>query len=95
MAKVKTERGKWITRSVYQKVCEENKRLKADIYTMVMMPVTGQSILVKGKWKDHFEQEKELANILHAYAVQYIKDNPDSIPAQISRQFPVKGGDQL
>lgn len=79
-----------VSRSVFQKICEENKRLKSDIYTLVMKPLTGDSILVRNRWKKKFEDDRLLATALHEYAVQYIKDNPDSIPAQIAREFPLK-----
>lgn len=86
--KMEHGKGKCVSRSVYQKVCEENRRLRQDLYTLVMRPVTGESILVRGRWKDQFEKEKELAKVLHDYAEQYVKDNPDSIVAQIAREFP-------
>lgn len=79
-----------VSRSVYQKLAEENKRLKADIWQMVMRPVTGETILLRMKYKEQFEKDKALANTLHDHAVQYIKDHPDSVAAQIANQFQPK-----
>jgi hypothetical protein len=76
-----------VSRSVYQKLVEENKRLKADIWQMVLRPVYGETILLKIKWKERFEKDQELRQALHEYAVQYVKDNPDSEVAQIAREF--------
>lgn len=79
-----------VSRSVYQKLSEENKRLKADIYTMVMKPLTPESILVRAKWGKKFEEDQEFRQMIHEYAVQYVKDNPDSIVAQLAKEFPPK-----
>jgi hypothetical protein len=76
-----------VSRSVYQKLAEENKRLKVDIWQMVMRPVTGQTILLKAKWRGKFERDQELRQALHEYAVQYVKDNPDSVVAQMAKEF--------
>ena len=85
------EKGKYVSRSVYQKQVEENRRLLADIYTLVMSKgVSPHRIIVKEKWERKFTEEQKLKQLLHDYAVQYVKDNPDSIVAQISRKFPPK-----
>lgn len=79
-----------VSRSVYQKLAEENRRLKADIYTLVMKPVTGESILVRAKWREKFEKDAAFQKAMHDYAVQYVKDNPDSVVAQLAKEFPPK-----
>lgn len=84
------ERGKHVSRSIYQKVCEENKKLKSDIFTLVMSKgVSPERILVKDKWERKFNQDQYLKQMLHDYAVQYVKDNPDSTAAQIAKYFPL------
>lgn len=42
-----------VKRSTYQKVAEENKRLKKDIKILVS-PISAESILTKGKWQKIF-----------------------------------------
>ncbi len=82
------EQGKYVSRSVYQKVCEENKKLKSDIWTLVMKAVTWDSVAVRMKWEKKFKEDKELSEMLRDFAIQYVKDNPDSIPAKIAKEFP-------
>jgi hypothetical protein len=43
-----------VSRSVYQKLAEENKRLKADIYSLVM---DDDFEAVFDRWKKHFDQK--------------------------------------
>lgn len=84
------KKGTYVSRSVYQKLSEENKLLKTDIYTLVMKPLTFESIRIRGNWQNKFESDAELSKMLHDYAVQYVKDNPDSFVAQMAREFPSK-----
>jgi len=85
------ERGKYVSRSVYQKQVEENRRLLADIYVLVMSKgVSPERIIVKDKWERKFTAERELREVLSEYAVQYVKDNPDSVVSQLVREFPPK-----
>lgn len=86
----KPKRGTYVSRSVYQKVVEENNKLKQDIYQMIMRPLTFECLQARAKWQNKFEKDKELRKLLHDYAVQYVKDNPDSIVAQITKEFPPK-----
>jgi len=79
-----------VSRSVYQKLAEENKRLKKDIYLLVMKPYSGLSVNARAEWYKKFKQDQELAQMLHDYAVQYVKDNPDSVVAKLAREFPPK-----
>lgn len=78
------ELGKWVKRSTYQAVCEENKKLKADIYVLVMLDPEDEESLsmwcyVDGKWKEKFTKDAEFERMMHEYAVQYFKDNPDKL----------------
>lgn len=71
-----------VSRSVYQKLAEENKRLKADIYTLIMVDLESQEGVnrwceVNQRWEDKFEKDAELCRLLHEYAVQYFKDHPE------------------
>ena len=68
-----------VSRSVYQKVCEENKRLKADIKIIV----DGESGQVQKyfstmlKWRKVFKEEKEFNSLMKEAAIQYINDHPE------------------
>lgn len=78
------ELGKWVKRSTYQAVCEENKKLKADIYVLVMLDIDNDDSLslwfdVDHKWTEKFTKDAEFARMMHEYAVQYFKDNPDKL----------------
>jgi len=84
-----------VSRSVYQKLAEENKRLKADIYILIMLDHENEDDLnlwceVYEKWLDKFKKDEALRQALHDYAVQYVKDNPDSVVAKLAREFPPK-----
>jgi hypothetical protein len=82
-----------VSRSVYQKLAEENKRLKADIYVLVMLDLRDKENLerwnrIYSQWLEKFQKDEALRQALHEYAVQYVKDNPDSVVAKLAREFP-------
>jgi len=52
--------GAYVKRSTYQKVCEENKKLKADIFLLVEKPNSLKGITAFAKWKDVFKEENKL-----------------------------------
>lgn len=61
LAPVKT--GTYVSRSVFQKLKEENKRLLEDIRVMA----TGEcfdAIQLRIKWRKHFKAEKEMADMI-------------------------------
>jgi hypothetical protein len=81
-----------VSRSVYQKLAEENKRLKADIYVLVMLDLREKGNLerwnrIDSQWREKFKKDEALRQALHEYAVQYVKDNPDSVVAQLAREI--------
>lgn len=49
-----------ISRSEYQKVVEENKRLLADIRILTSEGLSADKILLTGKWREHFKQENDI-----------------------------------
>jgi hypothetical protein len=53
-----------VSRSVYQKLKEENKRLLADLKQICYYPATFESIEVRKKWKEHFEDEANRNNFI-------------------------------
>lgn len=59
---------RYVTRSAFQKKSEECKRLKKDIYEIVM----GSDSRVWTKWVVHFEKEKEFTKLLREAVLQHI-----------------------
>lgn len=60
-----------ITRSEYQRVVEENKRIKNDLRILIMDICSEEAMIIFLKWRKYFEDEKakhrifeELRNIL-------------------------------
>lgn len=65
-----------VSRSTFQKVCEENKRLLADIKILTAEGISPHRILLIQKWQEKFKNDKEL-NDLIGYAVrEYLKEHP-------------------
>ena len=66
-----------VSRSTFQKVCEENKRLKADIWGLIhhMQPI-------RDKWEKTFREEREFNALLKEAAKRYMEENPND-PAVI------------
>lgn len=67
-----------ISRSEYQKVVEENKRLKHDIYKLVIDD-DEETLEVYERWEKHFRDEMAFKNmiryaILNKAGLVYIKD---------------------
>ena len=52
-----------VSRSIYQKVVEENKRLKKDIKVMACGHMV-DAIQMRIKWRKHFEDENRFNNII-------------------------------
>lgn len=66
-----------VSRSVYQKLKEENKRLLNDLYIIAMKPVTFEAIEIRKKWRDKFLKEQQFNALMKEAAQQYIKDHPE------------------
>lgn len=69
-----------VSRSTYQKVVEENKRLKADIKVLVMSKIghlCPEYSEVYLRWRIVFLKEYNLHNLLKQAAEQYFKDHPE------------------
>ena len=65
-----------VSRSVYQKLAEENKRLMRDLRLMTMGSAY-QRVTTYGKWKKHFQYEDDVNIALKEVANQYFKDHPE------------------
>ena len=66
-----------VSRSVYQKVCEDNKRLKEDIHTLVSPFHDIVYLKTVEKWRKIFKDENDLHLVLKQAAKQYLKDHPE------------------
>lgn len=70
-----------VSRSVYQKVCEENKRLKEDIKILVCTCISNydrqKHADTVNKWRKRFRDDEELRQILKDFATEYIKEHPE------------------
>lgn len=67
-----------ISRSVYQKLKEENKRLLADIKALTN-PIVDMDVVapILKKWRKHFSDKRDLNQTLHELAKWYIKKHPE------------------
>ena len=67
-----------VSRSIYQKVCEENKRLKEDIKILCRHKgCISDWVITATKWSEIFEREDELREVLQVAAIKYIKEHPE------------------
>jgi len=68
-----------VSRSVYQKVAEENKRLKSDLRTIVMAvkPFSSHEIYIIKKYRKQFQKEDYFNLVMKKVAERIIADNPD------------------
>ncbi len=71
-----TEKGKYVLRSTYQKVVEENKRLLADI-KIFCTDLTPERIKLTFKWRERFAKDKALNELIITACKEYIKDHPE------------------
>ena len=69
-----------VSRSVYQKLKEENKRLLNDIEILTYNRIDVDCYPVFSKWYKYFQQQHEINNLLKAYAKKYIQDHADELP---------------
>jgi hypothetical protein len=66
-----------VSRSVYQKLKEENKRLLHDLFIISMRPVTPEATEVRMKWKKKFEEEIAFNKLLRDVCLEYLKKHPE------------------
>jgi hypothetical protein len=64
------EKGKYVTRSAFQKVCEENKRLIKDIEVLVDMNPNPEKLKVALKWTEYFQKDKEFNEMLRTILIK-------------------------
>lgn len=66
-----------VSRSVYQKVAEENKQLKKDLYILLIKDDSLEADLVARKWLKKFKEEVEFRDLMQDFAKQYSVDHPE------------------
>ena len=67
-----------VSRSTYQKVVEENKRLKADIEILVNATQhPDQYIEVFLKWRRHFKKQHQFNCFMKEAAINYLEQHPE------------------
>jgi uncharacterized protein involved in tolerance to divalent cations len=68
-----------VSRSVYQKVCEENKRLKEDIRILVRGKIACDQLYENTfyKWHKKFREENKFHKLLKEVAIDYMKEHPE------------------
>ncbi len=74
------KRRSYITRSVYQKVCEEKKKLIEDIKIMSSEAMSYKKIFTIQKWRGHFNRDDSFRLMMKGLAKQYFKKNPKLQP---------------
>lgn len=66
-----------VSRAVYQKLAEENKRLLNDIRTLVELKPSFNQAMVRSKWQEQFERDKQFRLLLKHSLNEYYKKHPD------------------
>lgn len=77
MMESKTPKGKTVSRSVYQKMAEENKKLKTDLKTLCFFDISAKTMIVRMKWRTHFKKEAEFNSMMKGFATEYLKKHPE------------------
>ena len=73
-----------VSRSAYQKVVEENKRLLSDVRLLVEEGLpSAEKILCIAKWRDKFEKDREFNELMKLAAKSYMEKFPND-PAVIA-----------
>lgn len=76
-----------VSRSVYQKVCEENKKMRNDLYILTFGSLEDNHKWwdTHSKWYEIFEKEKKFRKMLKEAAIEYVKEHPElniQLPSQ-------------
>lgn len=66
-----------VSRSVYQKLAEENKKLKADLKIICFDGISANTIPVRLKWHAYFQKEADFNSMMKSFATQYLKEHPE------------------
>lgn len=76
---ISVEKGKYVKRSTYQKLAEENKKLLIDIgiLTDEKYSLSAEKLHVVVKWRNKFAKDKEFNRMLTEACKQYLKEHPE------------------
>jgi len=74
-----------VDRSTYQKVVEENKRLKRDI-RIIVMDDTMVAVNCMMKWYDTFQKEINFNKLMKKAVEHYVKEHKDELPDFITNK---------
>lgn len=66
-----------VSRSTFQKLAEENKRLLHDIYNLTKDGEDYAKFETRGRWKKHFREEREFNELLKEVSKKYIDEHPE------------------
>jgi len=78
-----------VSRSTYQKVVEENKRLLKDIKTMVYGDIPS-IIFLKEKYRKKFQSEKDFNQMMKNISQMYMDNNPNDPIVKKVKEFKQK-----
>lgn len=67
-----------VSRSVYQKLKEENKRLLSDIKKLTTLGIGVDKVQVITKWREKFRKDEEFHLMLKKAVHNHFKKNPIS-----------------
>jgi protein-arginine kinase activator protein McsA len=70
------EKGTYVTRSAFQRLAEENKRLLKDIKILCTAPVS-EAYALRIDWRKRFQHEAELNAMIRKVALDYGKAHPE------------------
>lgn len=68
-----------VSRAVYQKLKEENKKLLRQIFILTddKYTLSTERIFLVSKWKEKWEKERQFNNIMKEIATDYFKEHPE------------------
>lgn len=74
-----------VSRSIYQKCAEENKRLKKDIEALVMIDSKEETKEVFVRWREHFKSQRQFNALMRTVVKEYIREHKDELPDFLTR----------
>lgn len=74
---INPDKGKTVSRSAYQRLAEENKKLKADLKIICFDDLSADTIIVRRKWHQYFEKEITFNSMMKEFATEYLELHPE------------------
>lgn len=66
-----------VSRSTFQRVVEENKKLLYDLKILVTLSDSDEMSHVFDKWQTKFRRDQELTEMINEWGKDYIKNHPE------------------